>query len=580
MTLPQIKEILRRHELPLAGNKQDLLKRWLDADPDGDWASESLEESNDHRTNKEGRLDELELLRREKALLEKELELQRRELEILRLQQSLANPQPNSVPQNAALLPNNEAALDMATQQSLPQRNIQTFVPQDKYPPNVAQYQPLPEAVPAGAAQLIHIPNINLRTLGELVSDFEGKENSFETWEKQLQLVKATYHLDDNSCKMLIGLKLKGRALTWFHSNATYLELSCNELLIKIKEMFDHRVNKVTLRKQFEGRQWTPEETFPEYLHDKVILANKVPISQEELIDYVIEGIPHRQLRNQAKMQRFPTVTELLESFKKITLDGNKVRPTKGSEGNKPVVTNKPSTDVKRAVRCYNCNERGHITAACTKKKREPGSCYTCGKMGHQQKDCPERKKEGISCIHDGEQTQSKLSSDTFRIVPYEFQLSTSGSCQVDLQTLCDSGSSVSCVKYSHVPATAFCESDRNKSYEGINNTELMVLGEVKVSIRIYDIVKCNIIMLVVPDYTMKSPVILGRDILEKFGFRLIIDRNSKPYGNENTLCDEIAQIMNISEYKSENNPLDIITVNSDVPFEILQRFKNIFINN
>lgn len=51
-----------------------------------------------------------------------------------------------------------------------------------------------------------------------------------------------------------------------------------NRLLEELKAMFSHRQNKVVMRKQFEDRTWRRGEAFSEYLHDKVILANHVPM--------------------------------------------------------------------------------------------------------------------------------------------------------------------------------------------------------------------------------------------------------------------------------------------------------------
>lgn len=67
--------------------------------------------------------------------------------------------------------------------------------------------------------------------------------------------------------------------------------------------MFDHRPARITLRKNFEKRVWQTAELFSEYFHEKVTLANQVPIEEEEIVDYLIEGISDMQLRNQAKIQ-------------------------------------------------------------------------------------------------------------------------------------------------------------------------------------------------------------------------------------------------------------------------------------
>jgi len=43
-------------------------------------------------------------------------------------------------------------------------------------------------------------------------------------------LLRITYNLDDNSTRMLISLRLKRKALNWFHSKPNHLELSVDQL--------------------------------------------------------------------------------------------------------------------------------------------------------------------------------------------------------------------------------------------------------------------------------------------------------------------------------------------------------------
>ncbi|KMQ87466.1 hypothetical protein RF55_13252 [Lasius niger] len=82
--------------------------------------------------------------------------------------------------------------------------------------------------------------------------------------------------------------------------------------------MFDLRPAKLTLRRKFEARVWKGDEPFSNYYHEKVILANRVPVAKDELLDYLIENI---QLRNQARLMKFRSGAELLEAFKSIVFE-------------------------------------------------------------------------------------------------------------------------------------------------------------------------------------------------------------------------------------------------------------------
>jgi len=45
-----------------------------------------------------------------------------------------------------------------------------------------------------------------------------------------------------------------------------------------------------------------------------------VPISVNEIVSYLIHGIPNENLRNQVRLQKFTTDAELLEAMEAISL--------------------------------------------------------------------------------------------------------------------------------------------------------------------------------------------------------------------------------------------------------------------
>jgi hypothetical protein len=48
-------------------------------------------------------------------------------------------------------------------------------------------------------------------------------------------------------------------------------------------------------------------------MHQKIILGNRMPIVEEKLIEYIIDGIPdHCSLRNQARVGGLGTKTSLM----------------------------------------------------------------------------------------------------------------------------------------------------------------------------------------------------------------------------------------------------------------------------
>ncbi|XP_014473085.1 PREDICTED: histone-lysine N-methyltransferase SETMAR-like, partial [Dinoponera quadriceps] len=100
-------------------------------------------------------------------------------------------------------------------------------------------------------------------------------------------------------------MKLKRKALKWFHSKPEHIEMIFDTLIGELRKMFRHRQDKVTLRKKFKGRLRKRDETFRKYVHEKIILGNRVPIAVDEMLNYVIDGISDNTLLNQMKTKRY-----------------------------------------------------------------------------------------------------------------------------------------------------------------------------------------------------------------------------------------------------------------------------------
>lgn len=161
---------------------------------------------------------------------------------------------------------------------------------------------------------------INITMLADLLSFFDGRTDMYETWEKQVLFLKQTYNLNDDTTKILIGTRLKGKAAEWFHSKPEYITLATDDLLRELKKMFHHRPNRIVMRRRFEERVWRKTETFHDYVHEKTILANHLALEDDEILSYVVDGIPDTQLRDVARLHEFESIPSLLRAFEEISL--------------------------------------------------------------------------------------------------------------------------------------------------------------------------------------------------------------------------------------------------------------------
>lgn len=236
---------------------------------------------------------------------------------------------------------------------------------------------------PTPAVGQSFVGNISITTIAELLPFFDGDGEKFERWEKQVRLLAMTYSLSEEMIKVLIGSRLRGKALEWFHSRPEFLEIGARELMDRMREMFYRRLNKTTRRRRFEERVWQPREPFNEYLHHKVILGNNVPIDEDEIVDLIIEGIPDGTLRNQAYIQRFSSPAALMEAFEKVELRGM-------SYSNRGAVNRSAVKDPVKEENSRRYQPQGHLQPV--------RRCPSCGLMGHQLLDCPTREK-GVKCF-------------------------------------------------------------------------------------------------------------------------------------------------------------------------------------
>lgn len=105
---------------------------------------------------------------------------------------------------------------------------------------------------------------------------------------------------------------------------------------------------------------------FTDYCHKKVILANKVLIDEDELANYLIDGIAVKLVWYQAMMQRFPDKKSLSKAMENMTLgseqkSSNKLERASGTKlvrAAGSTKTDERDVDGRPELKCFNCNEK------------------------------------------------------------------------------------------------------------------------------------------------------------------------------------------------------------------------------
>ncbi|KAK2574735.1 hypothetical protein KPH14_013031, partial [Odynerus spinipes] len=108
---------------------------------------------------------------------------------------------------------------------------------------------------------------MDIKSIGELLSEFNAIDQTYETWRKQLRLLISNYELNDKQIRILICSKLKGKALQWFHSCPEHVQMDIDNLLRNMEDTFGQRLSRLDRRRLLEKRQWQKNEHFSDYYY-------------------------------------------------------------------------------------------------------------------------------------------------------------------------------------------------------------------------------------------------------------------------------------------------------------------------
>lgn len=72
--------------------------------------------------------------------------------------------------------------------------------------------------------------HMSITRIADLLNSFDGNINTYDTWEKQLLFLKDAYKLEEDATKILVGMRLKEKALEWFHLKPDYIQMQTSQL--------------------------------------------------------------------------------------------------------------------------------------------------------------------------------------------------------------------------------------------------------------------------------------------------------------------------------------------------------------
>lgn len=445
------------------------------------------------------------------------------------------------------------------------------------------------------------------KQLAELIPEFTGvtEDVDADTWLKRVDAVQTAYQVDDKILHLLVVGKMTGTARDWYHSKVEHVTMTWQEIKHELKLHFTSRPERVQLMKRFEARRWKQRERFSDYYHDKLKLGNRLNLSEEDMIAYVIDGFEHRGLQSQARMQDFKSLPELLRIMNNVTQNDVGYSERSNAAPKKPLHRSEQqgTTQGSRQTRsseepkCFNCGLAGHRLADCRKPKRERGSCYRCGQHGHFVNQCKSRPENTVAAA---DSTTPTTSRNDVNIVegsiaePYILNVSFTVTdkfnvtCTYSIDALLDTGSPINLLKSRYIPSELVRQDlIPVHSFRGINGSKLNILGTFKQAV-IVNGITVDVLFYLVPDDTMLASCILGRDFMSNEKVRINFDKKisiaeiCKPDKSDNlevrseAFCDAVTDILNIDVFSETK--LDVeLNVNPDLSLDTIDKVHQLY---
>lgn len=178
----------------------------------------------------------------------------------------------------------------------------------------------------------------------------------------------------------------------------------------------------------------------------------------------------------------------------------------------------KPSTRTQsikmKPPTCYHCRQQGHVKSRCPQPV-DRKSCYQCRQPGHFARDCPSQRQ--VNNVR-GRRVQDEYFKDVILSIECNGEL-----VEKTMYSLIDTGSPVSLVKLSCVPDETIEPLDNfGDKFIGINQSSVVVFGFLCANIQLGNKSIDSAQFLVVPDHTMTTDALMGRDMLRGLGLGLM----------------------------------------------------------
>lgn len=424
-----------------------------------------------------------------------------------------------------------------------------------------------------GASNVVVPPRLpDIHELREYVTVFDPSSPtsaSAEAWVKSIEETGNCYGWTNELKLQCARVNLGGCAKLWLESCQQTVK---TWLVFKseIVKGFPTKKNPVYYHNLMSSRKWKHGEELEEYVYEMAAMGRKGGFTEDVTVTYIMSGLKVFLQKSGLAVSKTVTVQELLDQLRWV---GNveAVTPSTsrgvslGSTGGMGIGGRNFKTVVED-VSCYQCHESGHVARKCPKVK-----CFRCLKEGHVRQDCkanlnPRSEVRREPRIASGANLmrvvdKKSLFRKSVQLAGKRFEAHVDSGA--DRSTIWEKFKhQVGKISACHLLLQGFGKGDKVKVTE-------MVRAKMQV-----DGVQLEMSLAVVPEWAQDSPVIIGKDFIERDDIVMVkrkgevrfewdeeeVHREEGSYSSEEDL--EVAKMYKIDV--SEGTHIDNGDINSE----------------
>lgn len=333
------------------------------------------------------------------------------------------------------------------------------------------------------------------------------KNQTIDMWITKVNECASIYNWSEREIIHYALPKLSGVAQRWYQGLPSVL-FSWNEWQEKLKTAFPSSENYGQLLSDMLALRAKFGDSLENYFYDKMILINRCKITGKEAVDCILFGIDDRSVRTGAEAVQFTDPDKLLvylRNVKTFKRPDRSTVPYRTAAATDQTIKAKPLRYENKIIKCYNCGQEGHPSFKC---KLPLKKCDTCFKLGHVSTDCPSKNtvtkpNNSVMLVCDKDLAEDKY----FKLA------NVNGN---ELHCYIDFGSQCTMMRLSDAKDVIGTWQENDLPVlRGFGNGTVEALGKAVVRLTI-DSVEAETPVLIVPDITLRVPLLVGQTYTEQ----------------------------------------------------------------